>query len=799
MEKSARRRIVRPRRAAPRAAGTGRIAPRIACANRNNLLLLVDQFEEIFRFHKHGDANEATAFINLLLESARQHDLPIYVVITMRSDFLGDCSIFAGLPEAINDGQYLIPRLSREQCRAAVAGPAASFGATVQPELVNHVLNDIGSNPDQLPLMQHALMRVWNRTAGGNGKPHEDDEVTLTLTEYQAVGGLKNALSNHADELYERLAPEDRRSAELLFRCLSKRGDDGRDIRRPVPLAVVAEVAQVPAETIMRIVEVFREPGCSFLMPPAGVPLQPDTVLDISHESLLRQWHRMAQWVQAEAESAAMFRRLEDTALLWKAGQAALWRTPDLENALCWRKREKPNAAWAQRYGGRFAESMGFLDASVEAHDHQLREEGTSGTRTRIAAKRGAGGKAGADDAEAHRREQAHANGQLKRRAIAALATGVVAAVLAVFAFVLFAQARTEKQRADDARQEAERDRQRAEVAKQLADELAGKEADARKKSQLAELKAIQTSDDAFRSLGEAKVAQLQSLRVSDQPGRQARAFQLLRQAVKLRDTALDLAGRQDPAQREVTEQFWRQKTPQLRSEAVHWLSATSLQPVHQKITLLATSDDRTSHAISADLKLASSDFQSGKRKLEMRDMVTGNVISSLDLTDNRSIVAMGFSGDGATVVASRPQIYTAAGQPVRVDYYSPTDLKITKSLDLPSDNLPQFWGNDPFWFNGPATRLVYAGFAGTAGTVVWDLAAGKQLFADKQVRAVAMTDADDHLIALDNKSAVRIIDLKHGKIVREIAVPGGVLINGSALASGWEMVGTAARQPLPR
>ena len=91
----------------------------------------------------------------------------------------------------------------------------------------------------------------------------------------------------------------------------------------------------------------------------------------------------------------------------------------------------------------------------------------------------------------------------------------------------------------------------------------------------------------------------------------------------------------------------------------------------------------------------------------------------------------MGFSGDGATVVASRPQIYTAAGQPVRVDYYSPTDLKITKSLDLPSDNLPQFWGNDPFWFNGPATRLVYAGFAGAAGTVVWDLAAGKQLFGE--------------------------------------------------------------------
>src|SRR5262249_4636724 len=137
--------------------------------SRNNLLLLVDQFEEVFRFHKHGDANEATAFVDLLLESARQEDVPIFVVLTMRSDFLGDCSLFAGLPEAINEGQFLIPRLTREQCRAAVAGPAAAFGATVEPELVNRVLNDIGSNPHHPPPLQHALLPVWHRPAPRDG------------------------------------------------------------------------------------------------------------------------------------------------------------------------------------------------------------------------------------------------------------------------------------------------------------------------------------------------------------------------------------------------------------------------------------------------------------------------------------------------------------------------------------------------------------------------------------------------------------------------------------------------------
>ena len=96
-----------------------------------NLLVVVDQFEELFRFqHKKGKvqesiAQEAIEFVNLLLEAAEQTKYPIYIVPTMRSDFLGDCAQFRGLVEAINEGQYLVPRMTREERRAAIAGPDA--------------------------------------------------------------------------------------------------------------------------------------------------------------------------------------------------------------------------------------------------------------------------------------------------------------------------------------------------------------------------------------------------------------------------------------------------------------------------------------------------------------------------------------------------------------------------------------------------------------------------------------------------------------------------------------------------
>jgi hypothetical protein len=100
-----------------------------------------------------------------------------------------------------------------------------------------------------------------------------------------------------------------------------------------------------------------------------------DSVLDISHESLIRQWKRLSRWVEREAESAEIYRHLEQTVRLWKQGQAALWSTPDLENTLAWKERERPGALWAGRYGNHFELAMEFLEASTQAQAESRRQE----------------------------------------------------------------------------------------------------------------------------------------------------------------------------------------------------------------------------------------------------------------------------------------------------------------------------------------------------------------------------------------------------------------------------------------
>jgi hypothetical protein len=338
-------------------------------AANENLLVVVDQFEELFRFRQLGgagtQADDGAAFVSLLIEAARQREHPIYVVLTMRSDFLGDCAHFRDLPETLNDGQYLIPRLNRDQRRAVIEGPVAVSGATIAPRLTQRLLNDAGENPDVLPVLQHALMRTWDEwhAAGQFTRP-------IDLEHYLAVGGMANALSQHADQAYASLAatPGAQAIAQAMFRSLCERGADYREIRRPTRLADLCEIANTDIESITRVIDAFRTGGRTFIMPGWPAKLDAETVIDISHESLIRQWQMLRDWVQREARSAALYQRLRQTSLLWP-DSAALWRNPDLERALIWEREEAPSAAWAARYGTReeFARAIEFLRASEKA------------------------------------------------------------------------------------------------------------------------------------------------------------------------------------------------------------------------------------------------------------------------------------------------------------------------------------------------------------------------------------------------------------------------------------------------
>ncbi len=329
----------------------------------SKFLLVVDQFEELFRYASDdveaGDASRA--FVNLILEGAAQAELPIYVVVTMRSDYLGDCARIPGLAEAINSGEYLVPRLGRDQVRRAIEGPARVGGAGVTKRFVQRLLGDLGDDSDQLPVLQHALMRAWDARG---------DEEDLDLDHYGAIGGLSHALSQHADEVYDGLASDELRStAERTFKTLTVTESGERGVRRPTRVTRLEAVTRAERTQVEAVVEAFRAPGVSFLMPGEATPLADDPVIDISHESLMRVWTRLRTWVGEEAQSAAIYRRLSESAALWREDRAGLYRHPDLEVAQSWRREARPNPSWASLYAPGYENAIAFLTESQENAD----------------------------------------------------------------------------------------------------------------------------------------------------------------------------------------------------------------------------------------------------------------------------------------------------------------------------------------------------------------------------------------------------------------------------------------------
>jgi len=340
-----------------------------------NVFILVDQFEEVFRHQENTSEgfeaqNEAQLYVNLILTAVRQVHTPVYVALTMRSDFIGECASFPGLTQKINNSNYLVPQMSREQKKMVIEGPVAVAGGKISPRLVKRLMSDMGNDQDQLPILQHALMRTWDNWIV-NREPGEP----MDIRHYNAIGRIEQALSQHANEAFDELSTRDKAIAEVLFKNVTEKNQDNRGMRRACRLGMVAQLAEASEDEVIHVVEQFRKSGRSFLMPAAHIPLTADSMIELSHESLMRIWNRLELWVDDEAESASMYRRLSDAAAMYQIGKTGLWRPPDLQLALNWQKKQKPTREWAQRYDEAFERAIVFLDTSRITYEAELKNQ----------------------------------------------------------------------------------------------------------------------------------------------------------------------------------------------------------------------------------------------------------------------------------------------------------------------------------------------------------------------------------------------------------------------------------------
>lgn len=370
-----------------------------------NLIIIVDQFEEFFtnpeNYHHGVPSRDSNLVLNVLLETARialEEDLPIYIVFTMRSDYIGQCAAFRSLPEYIGFSQFFVPRLNRSQLQQVIEEPATLSGNQISRRLTERLIHDVAEGVDQLPILQHALNQIWH--AADQGKAEMD------LIHYAMVGGmqsselpeeqvekfsswfnalqekikpfyqkpnLQNVLDTHANKLYESAGEHYRNTTgkelsdadakaivKSVFVCLTKI-DQSRAVRNRMTLKEITNIFGQPGideKIVGGVLQIFREAGNTFIRPfiteeSETVALEAEQVLDITHESLIRNWEYLEEWAKEEFESYSVSLDFGQQLSRWvksNKSSAYLFSIGPLTYFEDWYNRVKPNAWWIARY-----------------------------------------------------------------------------------------------------------------------------------------------------------------------------------------------------------------------------------------------------------------------------------------------------------------------------------------------------------------------------------------------------------------------------------------------------------------
>ncbi|MEV3978454.1 AAA family ATPase [Nonomuraea sp. NPDC049758] len=257
-------------------------------------VIVVDQFEETFTLCQ--DPDERQAFIDALVARSRD-DQGGRVVLAVRADFFDHCARHPVLMEAVRDSTVPVGPMSRPELREAIIRPAAAAGLIVQRELTATVIEEVAGEPGGLPLMSHALLETWRRHHG----------KALTLTDYEATGGIHGAVAHTAENLYADLTAVERlRLRELLLRLVTPAEAGAQDTRRPVRRAeLLTGDPDDPGPVLLERLAVARL-----------ITLDDDTA-DLAHEALLTAWPRLRDWVDEDRERLRVHRRLTEAATVW--------------------------------------------------------------------------------------------------------------------------------------------------------------------------------------------------------------------------------------------------------------------------------------------------------------------------------------------------------------------------------------------------------------------------------------------------------------------------------------------------
>ncbi len=272
----------------------------------DHLVLVVDQFEELWTLAEGEDAREPFA---TLLAHAASGPGTLRVVVTLRADLYDRPLEHPELGPVVSGRTFGVTPMTTSELQAAIVEPAERVGIRFEAGLVGRMVGDVISRPGALPLLQFTLSELYERRSG----------ATVAAEAYAELGGIGGALARRAEEIYEATDPAEWDDVHQLFTLLVTPDEDGDDLRRRATVAELAEVAP-------SVIETYR---ANRLLVTDHHPVTREPTVEVAHEALLREWPRLAGWLDADRDAIRVRRSLAQAAREWRedpADESALYR-----------------------------------------------------------------------------------------------------------------------------------------------------------------------------------------------------------------------------------------------------------------------------------------------------------------------------------------------------------------------------------------------------------------------------------------------------------------------------------------
>src|SRR6266487_3938730 len=331
------------------ARGLHLLATKLAKRAGTKVVLLVDQFEELFT--QTPSENERRHFLELLVTASTEPHSPVIVLLTLRADFYDRPMRYPQLHQLMQAHQTYVLPMTIHDLREVIEKPTAlpDVQMTFEGDLVGDLLFEVQSQVGALPLLQFTLDQLFQRRSGRQ----------LALSAYRELGGVKGALTRKAEETYTALpSDEHRKLARALFVRLIDPGVTEQDTTRR--RAALSEFSLADATQTRRLQEVADAFIAARLL--TTNEIAGTTTIEVSHEALIREWPRLAGWLREARSDIRLQQTISEDTEEWKQHDKSrdrLYRGSQLTDARMWATRNLPSG-----------DEVTFLQASAA---HQAR------------------------------------------------------------------------------------------------------------------------------------------------------------------------------------------------------------------------------------------------------------------------------------------------------------------------------------------------------------------------------------------------------------------------------------------